>query len=192
MASLSPLHIVLTGPMGSGKTTVGRRLAERTGRPFLDSDVQLGEAYGRTGQALARQRGVSWLHEAEAKALREALAVAQPAVIAAAASVGDRADIVDLLKGEDVMTVVLTGDLTTLARRASREAHRRPVDDESYREISRRRHAVLSEVADLVVDVTSAPPAAVADQVLSALESRSAAAEEERRQRGAHHAQRHR
>lgn len=191
MASLPPLQIVLTGPMGSGKTTVGRRLAERTGRPFLDSDVQLGDTFGRTGQALARRHGVAWLHRAEAKALREALAVAQPAVIAAAASVGDLADISHLLKGEDVMTVLLTGDPATLARRSTRGDHRRLVDEESYREISQRRHVVLAEVADLVVDVTSTPPAAVADQVLSALESRSAAAEEERRDRGAHHAQRH-
>lgn len=34
-------NIYLVGPMGAGKTTVGRHLAELLGREFLDSDHEL-------------------------------------------------------------------------------------------------------------------------------------------------------
>ena len=34
-------HLVLVGMMGSGKTTVGRIVAERLGRPFFDSDAMI-------------------------------------------------------------------------------------------------------------------------------------------------------
>ena len=34
-------HLILIGPMGVGKTTCGQRLADRTGRRFLDSDATI-------------------------------------------------------------------------------------------------------------------------------------------------------
>jgi len=40
--------IVLVGLMGAGKSTVGRRLAKRLGLPFVDSDVEIEEAAGRS------------------------------------------------------------------------------------------------------------------------------------------------
>ena len=43
-------HVVLIGLMGSGKTTVGKKVARLLGRRFLDADVEL-EA--RTGRSVA-------------------------------------------------------------------------------------------------------------------------------------------
>jgi shikimate kinase len=45
---LSPMGIVLIGYRGSGKTTVGRLLAERLGRPFVDSDELIVSRAGKT------------------------------------------------------------------------------------------------------------------------------------------------
>ena len=41
-------NLVLTGFMGVGKTTIGRRLAARLGRPFLDFDEEIVRRAGRT------------------------------------------------------------------------------------------------------------------------------------------------
>ena len=41
-------NIILTGFMGTGKTTVGQRLAERLQRPFLDSDALIVQRDGRS------------------------------------------------------------------------------------------------------------------------------------------------
>ena len=38
MAAQPPTRIVVVGMMGSGKTTVGREIARRTGWPWLDND----------------------------------------------------------------------------------------------------------------------------------------------------------
>lgn len=43
-AALSGRHIVLVGLMGAGKTSVGRRLAQRMGFTFIDSDHAIEEA----------------------------------------------------------------------------------------------------------------------------------------------------
>lgn len=40
------MNVVLTGFMGTGKSTVGRLLAERTGRAFVDTDAIVEERHG--------------------------------------------------------------------------------------------------------------------------------------------------
>src|SRR4029450_13513392 len=80
-------HIVVVGSMAVGKSTVGRGLAARLGRPFRDSDADLGATGGGTGRGLAEREGVEALHRWEAGHLLTALEGSQPAVVAAAASV---------------------------------------------------------------------------------------------------------
>lgn len=46
LAPMKPGNIFLIGPMGAGKTTVGRQLAQRLGLEFLDSDLELQKATG--------------------------------------------------------------------------------------------------------------------------------------------------
>jgi 3-dehydroquinate synthase len=45
---LQPPNLVLAGPPGSGKTAVGRRLAERLGRPFADTDELVERLAGKS------------------------------------------------------------------------------------------------------------------------------------------------
>lgn len=163
----TPGHLVLLGPMGSGKSTVGRILAERLGRPFIDSDAQIEERYGSTAKAFAADRGVALLHAAEAQALRDGLGHEQPAVIAAAASTGDLPDIADLIGGSDVSAVLLVGDPEHLAARASGAAHRRPMSLSRFDELANRRNARLAPVVDVTVDVTALPPDQVADAIMA-------------------------
>ena len=162
-------HIVLVGPMGSGKTTTGLRLANALSRPFVDSDVQIEVAYGATGRELARRRGVAWLHEAEASALTEALESTEPAIIAAAASIADRRDLVAMLDSNDLFVVLLEADLDVLAKRTEARDHRRSVDwdDMSHRLQQRREH--LAAVADVVISTTSVDPDSVVADVLALL-----------------------
>lgn len=162
-------HLVLTGPMGAGKTTVGRILARRLGRPLIDSDGQIEATFATTGRQLARRRGVAFLHRAEADALRQALQLVDPAVITAAASVGDIDDIADLLAGSDTCVVLFTGDPDVLAKRALSGEHRRQIDVDRSAVLSERRQSRLTPVADLVVDVTASTPQEVADRVEEAI-----------------------
>ena len=48
---------MLVGLMGAGKSTVGRRLARRLSLPFVDSDVAIEEASGRTTAELFERYG---------------------------------------------------------------------------------------------------------------------------------------
>ncbi len=74
-------NLVLTGMPGSGKTTVGRLLAERLGKTFLDTDVLLTEKTGRTPADWIRREGETAFRDAESAVIRE-IAVQNGCVIA--------------------------------------------------------------------------------------------------------------
>jgi shikimate kinase len=82
----APGHIVLMGLMGSGKTSVGSRLAALLKRPFVDNDDALFRRTGRAARDIAAADGLAALHHAEADALAAALADPAPSVVGAAAA----------------------------------------------------------------------------------------------------------
>lgn len=67
-------RVVLVGFMGSGKTTVGRHLAQRLGWTFVDLDERVEERTGATVEELFRTRGEAAFRMLEAEAGAEALA----------------------------------------------------------------------------------------------------------------------
>ncbi len=69
---LASRPVFLAGMMGSGKSTVGRLLAERTGSTFIDLDVRIERLAGRSVPALFA-RGEPHFRELEAIALRTLL-----------------------------------------------------------------------------------------------------------------------
>ncbi|CAN5884268.1 hypothetical protein BH23ACT5_BH23ACT5_13100 [soil metagenome] len=160
-------HLVLTGAMGSGKTTVGGMCARRLGRRLIDSDEQIKERLGMDGRVLVEREGVQRLHLEEARALREAVSTVPPAVIAAAASIGDDPELVSLLATTGAFVVLLDADHEVLNERTKSGGHRRhlPTEEAIVRSSERRRR--LGGVVALAVDVTKTSPEGVADLIVA-------------------------
>ena len=74
-------RVVLVGMMGSGKTTVGRLLAERSGWPYLDNDDLVRELSGREPSSVRAEDGEAALHDLESSALTQALAARPPVIV---------------------------------------------------------------------------------------------------------------
>jgi 3-dehydroquinate synthetase len=64
--------VVLVGMPGSGKSTVGRLVAERLGRPFVDTDAIFEHLHGTPVPAYLERHGEAAFREAEAAAVTEA------------------------------------------------------------------------------------------------------------------------
>ena len=67
-------NLVLVGPMGSGKTSIGRRLADRFGLRFVDADHHVEQQSGATISAIFEHVGEAGFRQREAAALAGLLA----------------------------------------------------------------------------------------------------------------------
>jgi shikimate kinase len=136
-------HIVIVGHMGSGKTTLGRALAQALGRPLCDSDEALLRTEGITARELQERGGPLALHEFEATHLLRALGARRPAVICAAASTIDDPRCVAGLRAAGAEVIWLRASPTTLAARHRRSRHRPPPVPVAVRRRREREFAML-------------------------------------------------
>lgn len=164
----SERHLVLVGMMGSGKTSVGRLVARRLGRAFLDSDEQVEARTGRTVREIFEVDGEATFRALEADVLADALARPEPAVIAAAGGVVLDAD--NRRRLRDQATVVwLHAEPEVLAARVRSGDHRPLLTHDPLAVLERMETArapLYREVADHVVDTGGAPVDELVESVL--------------------------
>jgi shikimate kinase len=65
--------IVLVGLMGAGKSSVGRRLAEKLGFTFVDADQEIEKAAGQTIPEIFAQHGEDYFREGEKRVIARLL-----------------------------------------------------------------------------------------------------------------------
>lgn len=118
--------LVLNGFMAAGKSTVGRLVAERAGRAFIDLDERIEKTAGMSVSEIFSQSGESAFRRLEAAALREVLDAGQADVVA----VGGGALLAraERLRALDrAVVVTLSADLDEMLRRAAAQPGRRPL-----------------------------------------------------------------
>jgi len=159
--------------MGSGKSTVGRALAERLGRPFSDSDPEIVAETGRTVRELADEIGVEEMHELESRHLLAALERPEPAVIAAAASTIEDPEARDALRGRGVQVIWLRAAGAELTRRFLLRPHR-PLFGKRPRELlaeqAAERDPLFAVLDPIAIDTEGKGVDAVVDEALAALQ----------------------
>jgi shikimate kinase len=164
-------RIVLLGMMGSGKSSVGRALSDRTGWPFVDNDALVERATGRTARQLLAEEGEGPMRAAESAALSAGLALPAPVIVAAAAgTILDEADRAVLADAGFV--VWLRAPAEVLAARAAGAEHRPWLEDDPvtwFRTTLSERDPLYADVADLALDTSAADPAAAALAIMDAL-----------------------
>ena len=169
MSAIVDRHLVLVGMMGSGKTTVGRAIAARLGRPLLDSDAMIEAREGRTVRDIFRSDGEDAFRLVETAVLAEALAWPEMAVIAAAGGVVLRPENRRLLHDSRARVVWLRADPGLLADRVKGGSHRPLIDDDpeaTLRQMYDDRAEMYREVADAIVTVDNRSVNEVVEAVL--------------------------
>ncbi len=74
-------HVFLVGYRGSGKTSVGRELADRLGLPVIDSDAMVEDAAGKTIREIFSEVGESGFRDLESKAILQIVSSKTPHII---------------------------------------------------------------------------------------------------------------
>jgi shikimate kinase len=104
---MSEQQIVIVGFMGSGKTTLARKLAEQLHCHSLDLDELITERHQRTPQELIDRDGEAAFRRIETEALREALLLSSTRVIAAGGGAWTIADNRELISAQGALAVWL-------------------------------------------------------------------------------------
>lgn len=163
--------MVLVGPMGSGKSAVGRALADRLARPFIDLDDVIVEAAGQSIPEIFEHEGEPGFRAHETDVLRAGLA-ADPSVIATGGGVVTIDANRSMLADGRSLVVWLVADLDTLVRRVGDGRGRPLLDGDVRTELAATvsaREPLYAEVADVRIDTTGARRSVVVDRVLAAL-----------------------
>jgi shikimate kinase len=136
--------IALIGYRGTGKSTVGRLLAERLDRPFADADREVEALDGRSIRSIFLEDGEPAFREAEARVLADLAArLADGGVVATGGGAILLESNRQVLR-EFGLVVWLTADADTLAHRL--RSSRRGVDDRPALTVA----GTLAEIAEVL------------------------------------------
>jgi shikimate kinase len=170
MSLLTPgRNLVLIGLMGSGKTTVGRLIAGRLGRPFVDTDDLVERDAHRSVAQIFADDGERGFRQLESAAVRRVAALRGQVVAVGGGAVLDPGNVTQLRSTGDL--VLLDADPATLADRVGDTATRPLLSDaeDSTEELARlrdRRAAAYANAAGHAIDTTGRTPEEIADAVL--------------------------
>lgn len=158
--------IVLTGFMGSGKTSVGKLLSHQLGVDFVDSDDAIQAAQGRSIATIFAEDGEAGFRAIEAAVITELLA-GRSGVIALGGGALATASVRAALKDHQV--VLLDVELAEALRRIGDDPERPMLKLGDAATLYRARQAAYRDAAEVVVPVTGRTPREIVSDVLQAL-----------------------
>lgn len=124
---LYSMNIVLLGYMGCGKSTIGRRLAERLKLRFFDLDELIEEQEGQQISEIFVSKGELYFRKTEAEVLRSFVAENDNFVLALGGGTPCYANNMDFLLEQHLKTVYLKAQLKTLVERLRDQKEQRPL-----------------------------------------------------------------
>ena len=155
-----PLKIVLSGFMGSGKTTIGQLLAKQLKLPFADLDQLIEQQAGRSIPELFAADGEAAFRVLERRVLQDVLGRQESLVLATGggALMGDDAE--QALAETAALVVFLDVTLETVRKRVG-SGQGRPMltgrRDDSWEKLYDVRHPRYRAIADLAVAADGSP-----------------------------------
>jgi shikimate kinase len=169
-ALLAGRPVVLVGMMGAGKTTVGRRLAARLARHFVDSDEEVEKAAGMSIEDIFATHGEEDFRAGEVRVIARLLRD-RDLVLGTGGGAFINPETRALVKSSAV-SVWIKADFDLLFSRVQRRSNRpllkTPHPRQTLRELIEKRYPIYAE-ADVTVVSTDVPQDQVASEVIEAL-----------------------
>lgn len=169
------MNLVLIGFRGTGKTTVGKILARRTGMDFIDTDELIEKIMDLSIQQIVAQKGWRFFRDLEKKVISE-VADKDFKIIAAGGGSVLEAENAQVLK-KNGLIVWLKADLQVICARLAKDAEttaKRPSLTGrgtlmEIEEVLREREAIYTQIAMMEIDTTNLDAETAAEKILKSI-----------------------
>jgi len=164
-------NIFLVGPMGSGKTAVGRRLADRLGLEFVDSDTEIESRTGVDIPYIFEREGEAGFRARERDVL-DALTGREGVLVATGGGAILDAETRERLRSRGCVVYLRTSVGQQLARTRrgdQRPLLRNPDPRGTLERLMQQRAPLYEQTADLIVDTDGRRVGAVAEEIAARL-----------------------
>ena len=159
--------ITLTGFMGSGKTTVGKVLADFLGCPFMDLDDLIVKKAGKSIPEIFAEDGEAAFRQLETRLLRQTVEkYTENTVVLALGGGAVTAPASAALLREKTVCIYLRATLETLQSRLEGETAGRPLADASLADLLAAREPLYEQTAHVIIDTDGLSPDEVADEII--------------------------
>lgn len=162
--------IVLVGLMGAGKSSIGRRVAQRLGLPFVDADAEIERAAGQTIEEIFKAHGEAAFRDGERRVIARLLA--DPVHVLSTGGGAFMDAQTRALIAERGISVWLRADLDVLLRRTARRTNRPLLNAgdpaQILAQLMEKRYPVYA-TSDITVESTDGPPESTVQRVIDAI-----------------------
>ena len=151
------MRITLIGFMGSGKTVVGKSLADKLNIKFIDMDTEIEKIEKKTISNIFKEDGEDYFRKLESDLLK-VLLKEDNIVISTGGGIITRQENIDMLK-EEKRVVFLDANVETIQKNVSKEINKRPLLKESkniYETIDsllKKRYDKYNGVSDMKISI---------------------------------------
>ena len=167
-------NVYLVGPMGSGKTTLGRKVAAALGLEFLDCDQEIEQRTGASVNLIFDVEGEDGFRERETDLLRE-ISQRQGLLVATGGGVVMRPGNRQLLRDSGFVVWLRTPvahQIDRLSRDKSRPLLQAPDREQRLHKLAEQRDPLYRELADLVFDSSHRHVGRVAERLSAEIQRR--------------------
>jgi shikimate kinase len=162
--------IVLVGLMGAGKSTIGRRLAQKLDLAFVDADAEIEQAAGKSVQDIFRDHGEESFREGERRVIARLLE-SGPQVLATGGGAFMNEETRNNISRRGI-AVWLKADIELLMKRVRRRDNRPLLKADNPEEVMQtlieQRYPVYGR-ADIIVESRDVPHSSIVSDVIRAL-----------------------
>jgi shikimate kinase len=162
--------IVLVGMMGVGKTSIGKKLAERLGMVFVDADEEIEKAAGLKISEIFEKYGEDYFRDGERRVISR-LVSGKPKVVATGGGAFINPETRALIK-KKALSIWLDADIEILVERVSRRNHRPLLHGKNPRDVLialGETRGPIYALADIHARSDASPHARTVDQLMEVL-----------------------
>jgi shikimate kinase len=164
-------RVILIGPMGSGKSTIGRLLATRLSAPFRDTDELIEKEEGKSVSQIFLEQGEAEFRAMEKKVLRDEL-LKDGAVLALGGGAPISLDAQSALRAISSYIIFLDISLSTVAPRIGFNRDRPLLLDNprgTWQNLMQERRPIYELLADITINVDNRSEDEIVDIAISNL-----------------------